>query len=324
MRRLPLLLALVIAACSGGAPSGPSAAVPDAPAPGARPAGALDHVSTSANSPPEVVMRTTPRAVNGVVSGFLPLDVKINLCKSSDPDEGDSLKSNVDWGDGVQTGQGHPGAGTDPQEGGPATGCGGTGCCRHRHRFDREGSFTVAASVSDKHIHDQSGDVAGLARTTVRFTVNAGSAPVALTCSFSTFIDFESVPAETELPVTIDGVVFASDSGAVVPLPGITNMSGNLLIGEPGVTITPPGPPNGYSFPFGIVSGESLQVQGFLNGSLVFTDTFAGSTTVILEVEDDESEEEVAIDLGQATAGVRTSTNWFSYQGTELPSTTSA
>ena len=122
-------------------------------------------------------MRTTPRRVNGVVAGFLPLDVKINMCNSSDPDEGDSLKFNVNWGDGFQTGQHHPGAGTDPEDGGPATGCGGPGCCRHRHRFDSAGTFTVTAEVSDKHLEDQSGDVSALAISTATFTVKAGSAP---------------------------------------------------------------------------------------------------------------------------------------------------
>ena len=176
MRRfLVLSVGVIVAACSGGSPTRPSARVTHTPAAGDSTAGALHNP----NSPPALELRTTPRQVNGVVAGPLPLDVKINLCKTSDPDEGDSLKFNVNWGDGVQTGQHHPGAGTDVGDGGPPTGCGGPGCCRHRHRFDSAGAFTVTAEVSDKHLEDQSGDVSALAISTATFVVKAGSAPEA-------------------------------------------------------------------------------------------------------------------------------------------------
>ncbi len=151
MRRILIVsCVVVVAACNGGSPSGPSSAVPQNPAAADSGAGTLRNTSSTDNNPPAVVLRTTPHLVNGVVAGFLPLDVHVNLCRSSDPDQGDSLRYDVDWGDGVETGPDDPGAGTDPENGGPSTGCGGPDCCRHRHRFDRNGAFTVTARVSDK------------------------------------------------------------------------------------------------------------------------------------------------------------------------------
>ena len=58
-------------------------------------------VASSANQPPDVVFKTRPRAVNGVISGRGPLDVTFNMCPTSDSDAGDQLKFTYDFdGDG--------------------------------------------------------------------------------------------------------------------------------------------------------------------------------------------------------------------------------
>ena len=133
MRRFTVLaVALAVAACSGGSPSGPSTMGSEKPATTGSAVGANSNVSSmNDNSPPTIVVKTTPKAIGGVLAGPLPMDARINLCNSSDPDPGDSLRFEVDWGDGTHTGNHHPGAGTDPQDG-VLTGCGGPSCCRHR------------------------------------------------------------------------------------------------------------------------------------------------------------------------------------------------
>ena len=100
------------------------------------------------------------------------------MCRSTDADPADSLRFDVKWGDGVETGPDDAGAGTDMADGGPPTGCEGRDCCRHRHLFTDSGSFTVEASVTDKHLEDQGGAIGALARTTRRFTVNGVSLAV--------------------------------------------------------------------------------------------------------------------------------------------------
>ena len=61
------------------------------------------------NSPPAAVFRTTPPAdPDGTIRGALPLGVTFNTCASTDPDEGDELKTTYDFdGDGTVDLAGH-------------------------------------------------------------------------------------------------------------------------------------------------------------------------------------------------------------------------
>jgi PKD repeat protein len=56
--------------------------------------------SPRSNQPPQAVFKTTPDAVAGTIRGTAPLDVRFNMCASSDP-EGDRLLFLMDFdGDG--------------------------------------------------------------------------------------------------------------------------------------------------------------------------------------------------------------------------------
>ncbi len=162
-----------LVSCRGAAPGDPTATSPTF-----GPDGGGGTVGAKANNPPAAVARVTPAPAGGVVSGALPLDVRINLCQSSDPDPADSIRFDVTWGDGVETGPGRPGAGTAVEDG-ERTGCEGRDCCRHRHRYENAGTFQVEARVSDKHLEDQSGSVAAQAISRYRFVVTTGTVPAA-------------------------------------------------------------------------------------------------------------------------------------------------
>ena len=177
-------------ACGGGSPAGPTST--DAGA--ARVQGGDGPVSSEppgqeppgqeTNNAPVLVYKTTPRHVSNEIFGKAPLQVKINVCNSSDPDEGDSLRSDVEWGDGVETGPHGPGAGTDPQDGN-TTGCGGPDCCRHRHEYRDPGRYTIKIKLTDKHLEDQGQDVESLALTTATLIAKVGEdAPAATSFAF--------------------------------------------------------------------------------------------------------------------------------------------
>ncbi|MGE3373848.1 MAG: hypothetical protein AB7O37_09955 [Vicinamibacteria bacterium] len=176
-------------------------------------------VGSKANTPPTVAARVTPAPVDGTVFGLIPLDVAVNLCQSSDPDPADSIRFDVVWGDGAVTGPGAPGAGTTVGEGGGPTGCDGRDCCRHRHRFENEGTYQVEARVSDKHLEDQSGGVSAKAITPYRFVVRAGT-PEPASFGFGSFsgsLDTSDpqfnrptgsfVPPSSGLPCSISGII---------------------------------------------------------------------------------------------------------------------
>ena len=248
-------------------------------------------VAVKANNPPTVVARVEPAPSGGVLTGKLPFDVKINLCQSSDPDPGDSIRFDVSWGDGVETGPGRPGAGIDPAN--DPTGCEGADCCRHRHRFDRAGSFQVEARVSDKHLEDQSRDVSSLAISRYRFTVNTGavepSAPSGPNCTNTTsFVGnlngisinstFETGVANVALPTqgwtTVSGTAQTYDgSGGLGGLIGGSPYGNYQVQYDTGVAIQPS---TTYTLSVGIGyiaglgggnSGYSLQL-GTLSGGI--------------------------------------------------------
>ena len=114
-------------------------------------AGGQRDLGSSANSAPVLDFRIKPKPVPGDPPKFFetaPFAVKINVCNSTDPDPGDSLRSDVNWGDGNETGPHNPGAGTSIGDGGPATGCDGFGCCFHRHTYTSSGVFMIEARLT--------------------------------------------------------------------------------------------------------------------------------------------------------------------------------
>ena len=83
------------------------------------------------NQPPEAVFKTTPDAVAGTIRGPAPLDVRFNMCASSDP-EGDPLLFRMDFdGDGRFDRAGTTGA-----------------HCRADHRY-AAGTWTARNCLSD-------------------------------------------------------------------------------------------------------------------------------------------------------------------------------
>jgi hypothetical protein len=175
-----LLLGLVQVACESASPTAPTAGALST-------TGALDDGSRGAvtglndqNSPPALVFKTTPPAVPGnphpVVSGDAPLTVKFNLCGSSDPEqdpedpsEGDTLNWQFHFGD----------SGTDAFNPDGTFNADFARSCRTEHTYSA-GRYVATVSVTDKHLEDQGGEVAGQARMTQRLTIVArgsGSSP---------------------------------------------------------------------------------------------------------------------------------------------------
>jgi hypothetical protein len=148
--------------CSGGAPTAPRH-VPASAADSA--AGAP--LAAGQNLPPTPVLRTTPpiNASTGVptVSGDAPLTVKFNLCRSEDPDEGDSLNYQFHFGDSGRPAFDDDGA-FDPDF---------DHFCRTEHVYERPGEYTATVSVTDRHLDDQGYQVVALARRTQSVTIVA-------------------------------------------------------------------------------------------------------------------------------------------------------
>lgn len=171
-----LILSFALTGC-GRSVTAPGDVGADATIPALAANAAGDFVG-AVNNAPALVVRTSPRARDGfphpVIAGPPPLDVKINMCPSRDPDPEDSLRFDVSWGDGTETGPDDPGAGTAIEDGGPFTGCNGRDCCRHRHRFDTPGRYVAEASVSDKHLEDQAVEVRETARSIQKLTIIVG------------------------------------------------------------------------------------------------------------------------------------------------------
>jgi hypothetical protein len=169
--------ALVAIGCGGDGPSGPG--TPSDAAPPAKGSVAAVAARAAANRPPVLVLRTTPAADTTTspfptISGPAPLTVRFNLCRSIDPDGGDSLNWQFDFGDGES-------AARD---------------CRAEHTY-REGSFVATVAVTDKHLDDQS--VSALARTVQQITVDAS-------------VDRPSAPAPAPSPATAFRTVFATST----------------------------------------------------------------------------------------------------------------
>jgi len=132
----------------------------------------------TANSPPTLELRTQPPWAPAdplpIVSGRAPLEVRFNLCRSSDPDqapdptssEGDSLNWQFHFGD----------DGSSPWNPDGTFHANVGHMCRTSHTYDSPGKYTATVSVTDKHLEDQGGDVARLARVTQQLTIDVGRA----------------------------------------------------------------------------------------------------------------------------------------------------
>jgi hypothetical protein len=179
MRRAAWLLcvSLLTWSCGSQPPTGPSEA-PIRERRAAAPTPALSSFDAAppgpTNSPPELRLRTTPVAVPGnpypEISGFAPLSVRFNLCQSSDPDqnpdnpeEGDSLTWQFHFGDDGSEAFDPDGSFNPDFE----------HFCRVEHTYERAGRYVATVTVTDKHLEDQSQDVAASARRVERLTIIA-------------------------------------------------------------------------------------------------------------------------------------------------------
>jgi subtilisin-like proprotein convertase family protein len=191
-------LMLILAACGGESPLAPSSLAP-ALGEKAEPDGGVEAL----NAAPSMVLRTRPVAAPGspypVIRGAAPFAVHFNLCDSSDPDrtssgEGDSLNWQFHFGD----------DGTPPFRADGTFNPHSEHFCRADHVFERQGSYTVTVSVTDKHLEDQANDVSASARVTERLTVEVGlggSAPP----SSGPAQQAQFKPGNVPLPITDHG-----------------------------------------------------------------------------------------------------------------------
>jgi hypothetical protein len=127
------------------------------------------------NSPPILVLKTTPRAQDAVpypvISGVAPLTVKFNLCESSDPEQnledpeaGDTLNHQFHFGD----------DGTEPFDEDGSFNPDFDHFCRTEHTYEEAGSYLATVSVTDKHLEDQSREVSAQARVTRQVAIEVG------------------------------------------------------------------------------------------------------------------------------------------------------
>jgi hypothetical protein len=146
--------------CGEKAPTSPTAGA-------SQPVATLEIGSARAlNVPPNLVVRTTPAADYSTnpptISGAPPLDVFFGLCQSDDPDQGDSLNWQYNFGD----------SGRKPFNDDGSFNPDTDHACRTEHTY-AEGTYTAWVSVTDKHLEDQSKGVRSLARRSQAFTIKA-------------------------------------------------------------------------------------------------------------------------------------------------------
>jgi hypothetical protein len=152
----------------------------------------------ASNLAPILRYRTTPASAPGspnpVVSGQAPLIVTFNLCQSEDPDPGDSLNWQFNFGDTPRPAF-NPDGSFNPDF---------DQFCRIDHTYSA-GTYVATLSVTDKHAEDQSKGVSSLARATQRLTIQA-MAPA---------------PAECTLGIGASG--WLASGGAFIATVGATN-----------------------------------------------------------------------------------------------------
>jgi len=243
-----------------------------------------ESVYAAANNPPVMRLRTSPPYAPGnpypVVMGPAPLTVRFNLCKSSDPDEGDpedeSDGDSLNW-------QFHFGDdGSDPFNADGTFNANFARVCRTEHTYGT-GTYVATVSVTDKHLEDQSRDVTGLARVTERLTIDVGPSVPASCSNRAVFQDFQGLGAGfLTSPQTVGGLRFTSATDLIVLSGFFTTLPG-LAFATNGVgpmTIDLPSARTHFSFPFATASlfmTDTLRVDGYLEGSKVFSRTFSGT-----------------------------------------------
>lgn len=155
------VLQIFLLSCGGENPVAPRLAptVDVGPAVAATTSGGV----SAQNDPPTIVLRTTPPVdpERGAVSGPPPLTVLFNVCRSSDPDQGDTLNYQFHFGD-----SGRPAFNPDGSFNADFD-----HFCRAEHTYRSPGTYTATVSVTDKHLEDQARDVSGLARRTDTVTI---------------------------------------------------------------------------------------------------------------------------------------------------------
>jgi PKD domain len=115
-------LALGIMACGGGTPTAPPSPAPPSASPAPVPTAAPPSPAPG-NQPPAGTFLVNPDPPHGET----PLQVRVNMCRSSDPDPADELRFSVDFGDGVSA----------------------SGGCSLEHTYLSVGDFRARACVSD-------------------------------------------------------------------------------------------------------------------------------------------------------------------------------
>jgi hypothetical protein len=160
-----------------------------------------------------------------VISGFAPLKVLFNLCRSSDPDTNDSLNWQFHFGDSPTTPFRPDGTFNPDAE----------HTCRTEHVYEA-GRYTATVSVTDKHLEDQGKGAVALARKTQQLIVDVSSAqapggsdctPTGATVSTS----FDSfAPGTAVEALTVPGVTFASGGTATIMPSFFASLTGMVAI----------------------------------------------------------------------------------------------
>jgi hypothetical protein len=217
---------LLLSSCSRGS-DGPHGAplAPGAPGPG------VDGPSEvgALNLAPALVVRTQPAAVPG--AGGDPVvrtrgTVTFNACASRDPDAADSLNWQFHFGD-----SGRPAFDDEGRFQADVA-----RSCRAEHAY-APGRYTATVSVTDKHLEDQGGGYAALARAAARFTIVAtGDDAEPRRCTAAPIVEgFDAYAVGTpSTALTVPGLVFSGD-GVVVrdhvwsDDPAARALNGNLI-----------------------------------------------------------------------------------------------
>jgi len=146
--------------------------VPTSPQPAAVQSHDVSGGAVALNDPPRPVLRTTPPADATsrpfpTIMGVAPLTVKFNLCRSEDPDPGDSLNELFHFGD------------SDAPAFNPdgSFNADFSRFCRTEHVYEKVGAYVATIIVTDKHLEDQTRDAVAMAQVTLNLTIIATDAP---------------------------------------------------------------------------------------------------------------------------------------------------
>jgi len=226
------LSAALLVACSGDAPTSPSAST--------RLSGASGGTATALNAPPSLKLKTVPAVDRtgavATITGVAPLSVHLNLCPSDDPDQvilpdgsqspaGDTLNWQFNFGDPARYTIGPTGIPSPDPAFDPATGRfrpDSEHFCRAAHVYEEEGIYIATVSVTDEHLEDQGAGI--LARRTERVRVVALGEPSA-DCIPPTVATISSPPGCSGTHATAG---FFTGSGLTYSLTGCLSATGRL------------------------------------------------------------------------------------------------